>query len=167
MITHAVAGGINLTAWLSNRTDDEFRWVPTAGATHKYPDVPAHIADAATEAYECHSAQHYRAAILLARAVIEATAKDKGVTKGNLYAKIEELAKQDFIRPRIKAVAHGIRDYGNDMAHGDFVEPVDAEESQLVIELMGEILDEVFQSPARLDRVQAAVEARKTARSER
>jgi hypothetical protein len=162
LINDRVAPGINLTAWMNNLDDNEFRWAPTAGSTRKYPDVPSHIADAATEAYECHVNHHYRAAILLARSVIEATAKDKGITSGTLYKKIEELAKQDFIRPRIKAVAHGIRDYGNDMAHGDFVEPVVAEESEIVIQLMGEILDEIFQSPARLDRVQAAVDARKS-----
>jgi hypothetical protein len=37
-----------------------------------------------------------------------------------------------------------------------------AEESSLVIELMGEILNEVYQSPAKLQAVQQAVAARQT-----
>ncbi len=48
------------------------------------------------------------------------------------------------------------------MAHGDFVAPVSAEESRLVIKLMGEILDKVYLSPARL----AAIEDTYQARSE-
>ena len=49
-----------------------------------FPDVPSEIAAAASEAYRGRMvANANRAAILLARSVIEATAKDKGITKGN------------------------------------------------------------------------------------
>lgn len=159
-ITAPSAAKGSLQGYTNRLTDEGFDWRPNALASRSYPDVPPHIADAATEAFECQSTHHYRAAILLARSVIEATAKNKGITEGVLYNKIEELERQDFIRPHIKAVAHGIRDFGNDMAHGDFVAPVSAEESHLVIQLMGEILDEVYQSPARLAAVQQAVQAR-------
>lgn len=142
-----------------NLSDDDFTWRPRANDTQSYQDVPTHIADAATEAFECHSGGHYRAAILLSRSVIEATAKEKGITTGNLKSKIEEMENQRLIRPHIKAVADGIRDYGNEMAHGDFATPVGGADSALIIQLMGEILDEVYQSPARLTRVQQAVSA--------
>lgn len=150
----------NLSHYVSIVKDVDFQWRPKAGETKQYDFVPEHIAAAATEAFECHASQHYRAAILLSRAVIEATAKDKQITTGNLKAKIDALADQNLIRPHVQAIAHGIRDYGNDMAHGDFVAPVEAEESQMVIQLVGEILDEVYQSPARLAAVKAAYEAR-------
>jgi Domain of unknown function (DUF4145) len=152
-----------LSAWVdnvSNLSDGDFTWRPQASDTKDYPDVPQHIADAATEAFECHSDGHYRAAILLARSVLEATAKDKGITAGVLKNKIEEMANQNLIRPDIKAVADGIRDYGNEMAHGDFTDPVAGADSALIIQLMGEILEEVYQGPARLARVQQAVTAR-------
>ena len=45
--------------------------------------------------------------------------------------------------------------------HGDFVDPISDEDTQLVIELMAEILNEVFQSPAKIKRAQAAALARK------
>jgi hypothetical protein len=152
--------GAMLTNWVDgdgNLSDTDFTWRPSASDTKDYPDVPTHIADAATEAFECNSEGHYRAAILLARSVIEATAKEKGITTGNLKSKIEEMANQNLVRPHIKAVADGIRDYGNEMAHGDFATPVGGADSALIIQLMGEILDEVYQSPARLGRVQQAV----------
>ncbi|ORW43335.1 hypothetical protein AWB90_18250 [Mycobacterium paraense] len=147
---------------MDTSTGDAILWKPSPGETQAYPDVPTHIAEAATEAFESHAGQHYRASILLARAVIEATAKQAGITTGNLKAKIDELANKSLIRPHIKEVAHSIREFGNDMAHGDFVAPVSAEESDLVIELMGEILNEVFQSPAKLQAVQQAVAARQS-----
>jgi hypothetical protein len=155
--------GPSLGSWIDsdgNLSDAHLTWRPSAGDTKDYQDVPAHIADAATEAFECHSDGHYRAAILLARSVIEATAKDKAIASGNLQSKIQEMERQNLIRPNIEAMAHGIRGYGNEMAHGDFVAPLSAEESSLVIELMGEILNEVYQAPARLTRVQQAFTAR-------
>ncbi len=60
------------------------RWEPAHGAARDFPDVPDHIADAATEAVRCHSINAFRASILLARSVIEATAKEKGITSGRL-----------------------------------------------------------------------------------
>jgi len=151
---------IPMNQYFDTLAGSEIFWKPAPGESQAYADVPAPIAEAATEAYECHSDGHYRASILLARAVIEATAKNENITRGNLRDKIDELENQNLIRPHIKEVAHSIRLLGNDMAHGDFVVPVTAEESTLVIELMGEILNEVYQSPAKLQAVQQALAAR-------
>ncbi|MCX6470906.1 MAG: DUF4145 domain-containing protein [Corynebacteriales bacterium] len=129
--------------------------------TKSYTDVPPHIANAATEAFECHGRQHFRASILLARSVIEATAKEKGIDSGPLAVKIKALAEQGFVRPHIREAADEIRDLGNEMAHGDFALPVTEEDSKLVVDLMEEILAEVFQSPAKVSRAQAAAALRK------
>ncbi|AKK30725.1 hypothetical protein AB431_20755 [Mycobacterium sp. EPa45] len=135
-------------------------WRPSHTETHRYPNVPEHIAEAATEAYECHSCEHYRGAIMLARAVIEATAKDNSITTGTLFNKIEKMATSGLIRTVIKDAAHGVRELGNEMAHGDFVDPITPEESELVIHLMGEILNDVYQSPAVISQAQQAAQAR-------
>jgi hypothetical protein len=47
------------------------------------------------------------------------------------------------------------------MAHGDFVQPVEPEESEFVLTLMTEVLDEVFQSPARVAKAKASREEKK------
>jgi hypothetical protein len=39
------------------------------------------------------------------------------------------------------------------MAHGDFVDPVDADDADAVLEVMAEILNEVYQGPARVNRM--------------
>jgi hypothetical protein len=74
---------------------------------------------------------------MLSRSVVEATAKAKGVSVGNLIAKIDELAAQQLIRPIVQEAAHEIRHLGNDMAHGDFVDPVTREEAEETVGLMG------------------------------
>ena len=132
-------------------------WLPRLGEVREFPDVPDHIAQAAKEATLCLSVGAYRAVGALARAVIEATAKDKGAEGRNLENRIDALRDADHIRTHTQEQAHEVRHFGNDMAHGDFVDPVTKEEAEEVIELMAEVLDEVYQSPARLA-------ARRTAR---
>lgn len=125
-------------------------WLPAQAARREFPDVPQHIADAASEAHSCHAIHSYRAAVLMARSVIEATAKDKGITNGVLATKIDELHTSGFIRELVREQAHEVRFLGNEMAHGDFVAPVTDVESAETLELMAEVLAEVYQAPARL-----------------
>jgi len=136
-------------------------WMPKRAERREFDDVPEHIAGAATEATLCLSIGAFRAVGALARAVIEATAKDKGADGKNLEARIDALAAAELIREHTKEQAHEIRHFGNDMAHGDFAEPVTEEEATEIIALMDEVLNEVYQSPARLARVREAREAKK------
>jgi hypothetical protein len=129
------------------------KWTPREVAGKEFPDVPSHIGPAADEAHQCRSLQAYRASILLARAVIEATCKDKGITSGQLAAKIDKLEEKGFVRTFTKDAAHELRFLGNEMAHGDFVNPIDADDAEAVLDVMDEILDEVYQGPARVQRM--------------
>lgn len=126
---------------------------PRKGESPPVDDVPAHIARAAQEAYSSASVGNHMAAILMARTVIEATAKHQGHTTGTLAAKINSLRDAGDIRPAVAEQAHEVRFAGNDMAHGDIdVQPDDTDSEEILI-LMGEVLNEVFQSPARLERI--------------
>lgn len=131
-------------------------WYPISAIGKEFPDVPQHIAEAASEAYKCYSISAFRAAVQLARSVVEATAKGKGITQGQLVSKIDELFNQRLIREHIRDGAHEVRHLGNEMAHGDFVSPVTKEETELVLTLMSEILEEVYQSPARVSKARTA-----------
>lgn len=150
-------------ALLNPNDTDFFHWIPQAGVGKSFPDVPEHIAAAASEAHACQSIAAHRAALLLARSVIEATAKEKGITSGNLFQKIDEMHTLRLIREHIKEGAHEVRHLGNDMAHGDFSEPVTREESALLLTLMDEVLAEVFQSPARVLRARTARQVKQRA----
>lgn len=135
--------------------DAAFQWFPRIGASPEFPDVPAHVARAASEAHAAYSINAFMAAVLMARTVVEATAKEKGVPKGNLLAKIDELASKSIIRNDTKEAAHEIRHLGNDMAHGDISDLPDAEDVADVLALMDEVLNEVFQGPAKTARLRA------------
>lgn len=132
------------------------RWFPAMGDTHEFPDVPEHIASAGDEAFRCRSIASLRGAVILARAVIEATCKDKGAEGKSLADRIDAMTRDGLIRSHTAELAHEVRHLGNDMAHGDFVEPVAPEEADEILELMSEVLQEVYQSPARLARAKEA-----------
>lgn len=134
-------------------------WTPQTVGGKDFPDVPQHIATAADEAYRCRSINALRGAILLARGVVEATAKERGILRGALHAKIDALHAQGDIRGFTKDAAHELRFLGNDMAHGDFINDVDVDDADAVLDVMTEILSEVYQGPARVNRMKAKRQA--------
>lgn len=150
----------NAIAAEMDRRGSTLAWFPLNALGRRYEDVPSPIADAASEAHACHSIRSFRAAILMARAVIEAVAKDKGITKGTLEKKIDEMHQQQLVRELVRDTAHEIRHLGNEMAHGDFVNPVTEEESEDVLNFMAEVLNEIYQAAARLNRFRDARLAR-------
>lgn len=127
--------------------------MPESVGGREFPDVPTHVASAGDEAFRCRSIGANRAAILLARSVIEATCKDHDIEKGTLAAKIDAMTTKGYIRGFTQEAAHELRHLGNGMAHGDFVEDVDGDDANAVLEVMAEILNEVYQGPARVSRM--------------
>lgn len=119
--------------------------------------MPELIAQAANEVHRCMHIRAMRAAGSLARSVIEAVAKDKGVTKGSVQTKIDAMHAQGLVREYVRDGAHEVRLLGNDMVHGDFALSLDEADVHLVISLMDEVLQEAYVAPAR---VQAARDAR-------
>ncbi|WP_158641464.1 DUF4145 domain-containing protein [Amycolatopsis eburnea] len=144
-----------------NYVDEEGTWLPSPGFRKDFPDVPQHIGEAASEAHRCIAMGALRAAVQLARSVVEATAKEKGASSGNLLAKIDKLHEMGIIRPVIQEAAHEIRHLGNEMAHGDFIQPVMKEEAVEAVGLMDELLTEVFEAPARIEKRKLARLAKK------
>lgn len=139
-------------------------WSPSFVEGQVFEDVPTHIQNAASEAYKGASIGNFMSAILMARTVIEASAKEVGITdqKLSLLRKIDEMAKQSLLREDTKEAAHAVRQFGNDMAHGDIADPVDGDDAEEVLILMSEVLNELFQGPARTKALKAKVAARKS-----
>ncbi len=139
---------------LSTVVADQLQWLPSAPLGKDYPDVPDAIASAASEVHGCLSIGAGRAAVGLARAVVEATAKERGITTGRLIEKIDTLKAQGLIREDTREAAHEVRLDGNGVAHGDLAEAgMSIDDAQVVVALMDEVLNEVYQSPARVRRV--------------
>jgi len=135
---------------------------PTLVGGKDFPDVPESIAVAADEAHRCLSIGANRAAIAMARAVVEATAKDHGVETGNLESKIDALVTKEVIGRDTAEAAHAVRLWGNDAAHGDLaLEQFDRADAEEVIVLLDEVLLRAYQSPARIARVKDSRERRK------
>ncbi|MFJ4851442.1 DUF4145 domain-containing protein [Streptomyces sp. NPDC088733] len=167
----SVAWRFQSTAYTNPKVEflrDELFWHPAKVSRPEYPGVPDQIAGTASEAHACLSIQAYRGAVALARAVVEATAKEKGITGGPLVQKIDKLCEQGHIREFTRQLAHEIREGGNEIAHGDLGdEPMPPEDAEAIVSLMDEILQEVYQAPAkmmalrqsRLDREQRNAEA--------
>lgn len=134
---------------------EKLTWYPSVGDAPEFPDVPVAIAQAAKEAHSSASIGAVMSAILMARTVVEATAKDKGVGAGSLFQKIDALAEASLIRASTKDAAHEIRHMGNDMAHGDIADVPSKDDAKEVLVLMDEVLNEVYQGPARTARLRA------------
>lgn len=150
------SGGFETGGKLRLVVDGPSSWIPRQVGSRAYSDVPAGIASMAVEAHQCLSIEANRAAVALARAVLEATAKDRGIKTGSLEKKIDKLFEQQLIREYVRDAAHEVRYGGNEVAHGDLVaEPMDSVTAAEILGLMDEILDEVFQSPARVRRRKA------------
>jgi hypothetical protein len=141
-------------------TLEETPWMwPEAVPRKSYVDVPTAIASTAVEAHQALGAEAPRASAAMARATVEATAKDKGFTRGSLEEKINELAEAGLISTTTRDAAHEIRFAGNEAAHGD-IEPISVEEAAEIAELMDAILHRVYQEPAKIARIRASREAR-------
>ena len=135
---------------------------PRSYSGKAFPDVPEHIGAAANEAHVALSAGAPRAAIGMARAVVEATAKQHGITTGNLMSKIDKLAERGVISELMQEAAHEIRFAGNDAAHGDLAaQGITREDAEEVLDLMEEILHRVYQEPVRVERVRKRREERR------
>jgi len=134
-------------------TGRQLTWYPDSPVAPDFPDVPEAISDAAREAHSAKSVGIKMAAILMARTVVEASAKEFNVIEGNLIAKINKLKENGLIRASIAEAAHAIRILGNDMAHGDIGETPKAEDVDDVLALMDDVLRELFQQPAKTKRL--------------
>lgn len=138
-------------------------WLPHRAAGKVYGDVPGEIADIANEAHMCASIDAHRAAIICARAALEAVCKNKGATSGTLFEKIGLLHKDSLITDAENEEAHAIRSFGNDMAHGDLdtENPVTSEDVEEVLGYMASVLETIYQGPARVEHRKAIRASRK------
>jgi hypothetical protein len=140
---------------------------PRSFGGKEFPDVPGQIGAAANEAHLALCAGAPRAAIAMARAVVEATAKSHGVVKGKLMEKIDALAEAGKISEHMRDAAHEIRFAGNEVAHGDLAEePVMADDARDILDLMDAILLRVYQEPAQVEHVRERRKARTAATAE-
>jgi len=134
---------------------------PTSVKGKSFPDVPKPLADAASQAHLCLSAGSAIGAVAVARAVVEAVAKDHGITKGDLKSKIEHLHAEGHISATMRDAATEIRFAGNEAAHGDLVdERPGVDDATEIVGLMDSVLNRVYQEPAIVAKIRTKRELR-------
>ncbi len=135
---------------------------PTNVKGKDFPEVPKRLADAASQAHLCLSAGSPIGAVAVARAVVEAVAKDHGITNGDLKSKINRLHAEGHISATMRDAATEIRFAGNEAAHGDLVdERPGVEDAAEIVGLMDSMLERVYQEPARIAKIRTKRESRK------
>lgn len=139
-------------------------WHPRAVGGKEFPDVPAGIARDADEAHQCDSIGASRAAVVMARRAVQALAIDNGAKpNARLVNQVDELATKGTITESMRQVAHAVRLSGNDGAHPDDdpdLDDLDDDEVRDVLAFLDSLLEHVYQTPAKVDRIHAKRETR-------
>ncbi|MET8822320.1 MULTISPECIES: DUF4145 domain-containing protein [Streptomyces] len=149
-----LAGGTHERAASEALPLSQLAWEPTAVRRPEFPEVPHEIAETASEAHACLSIGAAKGAVALARAVVEATAKAKGITQRGIVAKIDALHTEGYISALTRDTSHQIREDGNSIAHGDIGdEAMTTDDAEAILRFMDALLHEVFQGPAALLRL--------------
>lgn len=127
----------------------DVKWSPPSMLEADTRFLPENVGAFLQEAHNTVAVGAYRGTLLLVRSVIEATAKDRGITKGNLLQKIDALREGEHIRSGTKDMAHALRILGNDMAHGDIAEAPTEEDAIDALTIAQFVLDDVYVADAR------------------
>lgn len=135
--------------------------IPRIPKLDVFENVPEHIAESAREAESCLFYGNYRGAGALARAVIEAIAKDRKAQGNKLFDRIAKLKDAGPLSDLAVQQAHEIRILGNDLAHGDFTNAPDSRDVSDAVALLKVIINEIYQAPAKLKEMQERRDARK------
>lgn len=152
-VSYEETSDVKFVDWAELTQSEAIRWYPPSGSNKEFEDVPEIISEAASEAWKCHASGCYRAAIIMARSVVEAAAKAKGGNNGTLAQKISYMNNEGLIRPALATQLNEIRYIGNESAHGDLNNEITSTDSSEVLELLAELLNELWQAPARAERL--------------
>lgn len=132
----------------------EIKWIPPVSSAPSFGDTPPEISEPALEAFTAWDHDAYRAAILMARAVLEGICKDHGISSGSLFHKIDAMKDADHITKALQMAAHAVRELGNEMAHGDFVKTNPTEkQAKQVLAIMRQFIEQLYEQPAQTARL--------------
>ncbi|MCJ1682598.1 DUF4145 domain-containing protein [Rathayibacter sp. VKM Ac-2928] len=121
-----------------------------------FPRYTNHIARASKKAHTCSSIDSQTAATLMARTVLEASAKEKQILKGNLCEKIDALREAGG---RVSGGCPCDSSPRKTKAHSDIANEVKAQDAEDVLSLIDQLLHEIFQSVAVIERIRSRSEA--------
>jgi Domain of unknown function (DUF4145) len=135
-------------------------WWPMPGSADLDPDIPANVGSAYSEGMRALSVKAARAAVVMFRGMLAQVAADKGSAaaqaKHTLYEKLEQMSQDGSFHPSLVEWAKEIRLIGNAAAHPDALDPVSDEETADLARLCRQLLNVIYEVPARITRSRAA-----------
>jgi hypothetical protein len=135
-------------------------WWPLPGFGDLDPGIPPEVASAYSEGMRALSVKAERAAVVMFRGMLAQVVADKGSpaaqTKNSLYAKLEQMNQDGSLHPSLVEWAREIRVIGNAAAHPDALDPVSDEEAADLARLCRQLLNVIYEVPARIARNRAA-----------
>jgi len=135
-------------------------WWPLPGVADLDPDIPPQVTSAYSEGMRALSVKAARAAVVMFRGMLAQVVADKGSAaaqaKHSLYDKLEEMSQDGSLHPTLVEWAREIRLIGNAAAHPDALDPVSDEEAADLARLCRQLLNVIYEVPARIARNRAA-----------
>ena len=90
---------------------------------------------------------------MLAASAVDAMLKQRGLTEGSLYSRIEKAAEQHLITGEMTKWAHAVRLDANDQRHADEAAQLPTEaDAQRSIDFAAALAEILFVLPARVER---------------
>lgn len=144
----STCGGL-VTAWAQSQgyeMQDHFPKSPTVAA--EVPERPRTFLAQAQESLHAPSG-----AVMLAASAVDAMLKQRGLTEGSLYSRIEKAAEQHLITGEMTKWAHAVRLDANDQRHADEAAQLPTEaDAQRSIDFAVALAEILFVLPARVER---------------
>lgn len=135
-------------------------WWPTPGSTDLDPDVPTEVGSAYAEGIRALAVRAPRAAAVMFRGMLAQIVSNKGSAaaqaKHSLYDKLDQMSQDGSLHPSLVEWAKEIRLIGNAAAHPDALDPVSEQEAAELGRLCRQLLNVVYEVPARITRSRAA-----------
>ena len=126
-----------------------------------FSDWPERAQRYITQAVEALAAPD--GAVMLAGSAVDAMLKEKGLTEGSVYSRIEKAVETHLLTPAMGEWAHAVRLSANNPRHADLAEPhATAEEARATIEFAKALGQFLFVLPAKIARGKEAAEKAKS-----
>lgn len=101
-------------------------------------------------------------AVMLAGSAVDSMLKEKGLTEGSVYSRIEKAVTDNLLTPAMGEWAHAVRLSSNNPRHADLDEPhATADEAKATIEFAKALGQFLFALPAKIARGKEAAEKAK------
>jgi hypothetical protein len=133
-----------------------FQWIIPAPRTisELFPAKVKHFMAQAQETLTSPSAS-----VLMSAAAVDAILKNKGLTSGSLYKRIEQAASTGIITKEMATLAHDVRLDANDERHADDnAHPPSDSDAQRCFDFAEAIAEMIYILPARVKRAGGASE---------